>query len=180
MAYAAQYPKNIRALVLSASGGIDVTWKEYVLQNILSRLSITERQHYDFWNSPEQKAKDPVKADLEATRALVPAYIYHKEFVPEIEAALTNPNFSTPGVNELVWKSMETYDLKDAFKNFSAPVLIVDGRQDFLGELVPTRIHEAIPSSRLEFLNECAHYPWLDAPKEYFSLILDFLKPRNR
>src|SRR5262249_40047763 len=99
----------------------------------------------------------------------------HQKFVPQLEQALVNLNYYTPQINQLVWKSMANYDLKQALKTLKVPTLIIDGRQDFLGEAVPIVIHDAISDSRLEFLDECSHYPWLDSPKKYFSLITIFL-----
>ncbi len=175
MAYAVQYPQNIRALILSASGGVDLSWQDYSYHNMLSRLTQKSRNKIAFWTSPEQQKKDPTRSFLESTRLLVPAYIYHQKFVPKLVHDLANLNYSNPDINNLVWKSMEKYDLKGAFKNFQAPTLIIDGRQDILGEAVPIGIHNEIPNSRLELLDECSHYPWLDSPDKYFSLINDFL-----
>jgi proline iminopeptidase len=179
MKYASKYPLNIRALILSASGGVDLSWHEYVTHNMLSRLGLNARKKYKFWTSPEQEEKDLVGSSLEALRILVPAYIYHRKFVPRLEADLVNLNYYTPKVNQLVWKSMENYDLHGSLKVLNAPVLVLAGRQDILGEAVPIAIHDEIPGSKLEFIDKCAHYPWLDNPKRYFSLIEGFLRGMN-
>jgi proline iminopeptidase len=175
MAYASRYPQNIKSLILSASGGIDLSWQGYVTHNMLSRLNKKARKRYEFWISPEQEKKDPIGSALNALRILVPAYIYHQNFVPKLMHDLVNLNYYTPAVNELVWKSMEHYNMKGVFKSFQPPVLIIDGRQDILGEAVPMAIRDEFPTSRLEFLDECSHYPWLDSPDKYFTLIQEFL-----
>jgi proline iminopeptidase len=175
MTYASRYPDNVESLILSCSGGIDLSWKDYAQHNMLSRLNQKARLKYKFWTSPEQEAKDPIRAGMESFRLLIPSYIYHQKFIPRLERDLLNPKFETEGLNELVWKTMENYDLKDALKVFLAPTLIIDGRQDILGEAVPIKIHDTISNSKLEFLDECSHYPWLDSPEKYFSLIKDFL-----
>lgn len=175
MAYAVQHPHRLKSLILSASGGVDLSWREYSWHNILSRLSPQARADYVFWTSPEQIAKDQARAGLEAIRIIVPAYIYDQKFVPQIERDLTNPAYFTPALNQFVWKSMESYDLRLGLKKFLSPTLILAGRQDILGEAVPLAISQTIPNSQLEFLNQCGHYPWLDAPDKYFSLIQNFL-----
>lgn len=174
MSYAARYSQNIESMILSCSGGVDLSWREYVQENILSRLSKEAREKYEYWTSPEQQALDPVKADYEALKLIVPAYVYNQKFVPQLIHDLSN--YNTPNLNGLVWKTMQNYDLKGKFKSVQFPTLIIDGRQDFIGEAVPILIHQTIPNSRLEFLNECSHYPWLDTPDKYFALIADFLK----
>jgi proline iminopeptidase len=175
MSYAAQYPENIKSLILSASGGIDLSWSKYANHNMLARLSQKSRNKYKFWTSEEQMKKDSIKATLEALRLLIPAYVYNQKFVPQVEKNLVNLNYYTPEINKLVWKSMENYNLKGTLKNLSAKTLIIAGHQDILGEAVPLTIRHEIPNSRLEFLDECSHYPWLDRPNKYFSLISEFL-----
>jgi proline iminopeptidase len=180
MAYAAQYPYNVNALILSASGGVDLSWHDYVSHNMLSRLNQKSRQKYEYWTNPKVEKKNPVRADQEATRLLASAYVYNQKFAEEIATSLTDLKLYTPAINNLVWKSMEKFDLKGSFKNFLAPTLILAGRQDILGEAVPITIHNEIINSRLEFIDECSHYPWLDRPDAYFRLIDDFLSTVGR
>ncbi len=175
MAYASRFPENIKTLILSASGGVDLSWRQYALHNMLSRLSEEDRIKYKFWTSEEQKKKDPIKSYQESLRLLAPAYVYNQKFAPQIAETLTNLKFYTPKVNGLVWKSMKTYNLKGQLKSLRAPTLILAGRQDILGEAVPMAIHDEIPKSQLEFLDECGHYPWLDRPDRYFPMIEEIL-----
>jgi proline iminopeptidase len=154
---------------------MDLSWQEYAQHNMLSRLSQKSRDEYAFWTSPEQEHLDPDRAAREALRLLIPAYLYHQKFVPQLEKDLLNPNYSTPGLNQLVWKSMKAFDLKGTFAGFKAPTLIIDGRQDIMGEAVPMTIHQEIPNSILDFIDECSHYPWMDGLEEYFALITNFL-----
>ncbi len=179
MAYASKYPNQVRSLVLSASAGINLSWKKYIGANFLSKISPESREKVKYWEKIEEdqrkKKQDHQKANLEVMKLLVPAYVYNPKFIPQLEKDLPNPKVSNALVNHLIWRSAErTYDLKGAFKNFKAPTLIIAGRQDILGEEVPLTIHREIPGSRLLFLNECAHYPWLDQPAAYFSAIKDF------
>jgi proline iminopeptidase len=177
MAYASNYPENIEQLILSASGGIDLKSMEQVENNIQARLSKDKLKEYKFWTSRGQKKKDPIKAKLEALRVTASIYVYQQKFIPLIEKNLTNLDYYKPQVNQLVWKSMENekYNLSGAFANFKVRTLIVDGEQDFLGKEIPTQIKLNFPNSRLEILKQCSHYPWLDRPDEYFSLINSFL-----
>lgn len=179
MAYAAKYPKRVKSLLLSASGGIDLSWKEYVVANQLARLDARNLARYRFWTNPKQLEKSSPKARLEALRAVIPAYLFDKKFVPEVERALVNEKYYVPEVNDLVWNDLrrKKFDLKAAFKDFAAQVLVVDCRQDFLGEAVPMTIHASFPSSKLIFIDECSHYPWLEKPDSYFKILDEFFDP---
>lgn len=177
MAYAAKYPENIKALILSASGSINLEHMKQVEINTQAKLTKEALKKYKFWTSSEQKKRNAVRAKLEALRVTAPIYVYQQKFVSLIKKNLTNLEFYNPEVNQLVWKSMglNKYDLTGAFAKFKAPTLIIDGEQDFLGKSIPSEIHQNFPNSRLEILSECSHYPWLDKPKEYFALIDGFL-----
>ncbi len=175
MAYAAKYPDNINALILSASGSMNLKHMKQVESNIQAKLSAKALEKYKFWTSPEQKKRDPIKAKLEVLKITAPLYIYNQKYVPQIEKNLTNLEYYNPKVNQLVWKSMKNFNVTTAFTKFKVPTLIMDGEQDFLGKEILQEIHSSIPNSRLEILKECSHYPWLDKPNEYFALINNFL-----
>lgn len=175
-AYAVKYPENIEKLILTASIGVDVKPKEHTVANMLSKISDADKEQYHFWTSPAQKKKNLVLASVESLRLVIPTYAYQRKFVPELEKTLLNLQDYSPKVQELVMRSMGSgYNVRGAFKGFKAPTLIIACRQDFMGEEIPIVLKENIPGSRLEFLNECSHYPWYDKPKEFYKLINDFL-----
>ena len=178
MAYAAKHPERVEWLALSCSGGVDLSWQSYAQHNMLSRLTLEERQRYVYWTSEAQTQLDPEKADREATRVLVPAYLYRREFVPQIERDLTR--FGSSVINQLVWKSMAGLDLRSPLKRVQARALVMDCRQDILGEEVPMKIRDAIPHAELTFLDECGHYPFIEAPEAYFARIEAFARPTAR
>ena len=104
-------------------------------------------------------------------------YVYDPKYANEIAESLASKEYSFPKIGEFIWKDLKktNFDLKGKFKDFDVPTLIIDGRQDFLGEAVPLEIHKNIPNSKLVFLDKSSHYPWLDAPKEYFNAIEEFV-----
>lgn len=175
MGYAAKYPQNIKHLILSASGAINIKSMNHVTDNIKRRLNPKALKEFLFWTNPNEIKKDPTRAKLEVLRITAPVYVYQKKFIPVVEKNLTDLKNYNPHVNKLIWKSMATYNLTDAFKNFKVPTLIIDCEQDFLGKDIPAEIHRNFPGSEFRIIPQCSHYPWLDSPKEYFSLIDKFL-----
>src|SRR5690606_38485274 len=129
--------------------GMDLSWMEYGNENMLSRITIEARKEHEIWTSPEQMAKDPGKARLEALRIILPAYLYDQKYLPVIQEALLKPEYTSFEVNNLIWKNLSqtNYDLKNSFKDLQVSTLILAGRQDILGEAVPITIHQAIPGS---------------------------------
>lgn len=168
LAYAQRYPKKISSLILSASAGPDSSWKVYILENLLSRITPEARQKYHRLTKGKQHIK--------ALRQLLPGYVFNVKHVPLVEENLLDPRYYLPKVTDLVWKSLGSYDFSGTLTSFKAPTLIIHGRQDMLGEAVALRLKEEISHAKLVFFNECGHYPWLDQPKDYFTEISKHLK----
>lgn len=173
MLYAARHPERVRALLLSASGGIDLEFTRTLTANLRARLTDAERAVLD----GPRDGEDPAQTRRRRVAALAPAYVYHREHVPRVVEALTETSTYVPAVNALVFQDLRRigYDLRAALRSFHKPVLIVQGRQDFLGEETALQIHDAFPRSTLVWIDECSHYLWWDQPEQYFETLHTFL-----
>jgi proline iminopeptidase len=176
MFYAAEYPTRISKLILSASGGIDASFVGYVTPNVRMRLSDHNREKLDHWSDPDNIA-DPVEALNKRTEAFAEATVYDKSHVPDIVEALTVPGAYQNQINGLVWRDLlgKNYDLKPELQNFDKSTLIIQGRQDYVGDATAFRIHMTLPDSELFFINRSGHYMWLDRPEVYFNKLDTFL-----
>lgn len=177
MYYATKYPKRIKSLVLSHSGGIDLEFANSFAANRNLRLSQTERDSFAFWTNPKNVQKYPDYARIGMAKSMAPAYVYDKKNVPTVIEGMTELSRYEPQINALVWQDLRAinYNLREDLRTFKQPVLIVGGKQDLLGESTAYEIHMALPNSQLELMNECGHYGWLDQPVQYFRIIETFL-----
>lgn len=175
--YAARHPARVEALILSASGGINLEFTRGFSDRLRALLTEGEREALDRWSNPDRIAENPDQARRARTRAMAPAYVYRREHVPTVVRMLTEESGFEPAVNRLVWADLRRmgYDLSASMHTFRKPVLIVQGRDDFLGEAVPRDIHAAFPQSRLVLIDDCRHYLWLDQPDRYFTTLRAFL-----
>ena len=78
----------------------------------------------------------------------------------------TGKQIIPPNIDELVAK----------YKNITVPTLIIWGKQDKVispdaGEL----LHQAIPNSTLQTIDQCGHVPQEERPEETVPLVLNFL-----
>jgi len=68
-------------------------------------------------------------------------------------------------------------EITSQYKNISVPTLIIWGLDD---EVIPVKIglmlHEAIPRSRLELINDCGHVPQEEQPDETMRYISAFFR----
>jgi proline iminopeptidase len=172
--YATVYPNSINKIVLSSSGGIDLTLLK--TENLIERnLSKIEKDSMNYWNDKIEKGDTSHEARLGRGRAMAPAYVYDRKYVPIIAERLSQGNST---INGLLWSDMQkmNFDCKAKLKNFKNPVLIIQGKQDVISNQIGELAHKTIPNSKLILLENCRHYGWLDAREKYFSEVNSFLK----
>ncbi|MFC4749614.1 alpha/beta fold hydrolase [Flavobacterium branchiicola] len=172
--YATIYPNSINKLVLSSSGGVDLTLLKS--PNLIERnLNKVEKDSLDYWNDKIQKGDTSHKASLGRGRAMAPAYVYDSKYIPVIAERLTQGNSK---INGLLWDDMQkiNFDCKEKLKSFKKPVLIIQGKEDVISNEIGEIGHKTYPNSKLILLEHSKHYGWLDAREKYFSDINSFLK----
>ncbi|MCD0470156.1 alpha/beta fold hydrolase [Flavobacterium sp. JAS] len=172
--YATVYPNSINKLVLSSSGGIDLTLLK--TENLIERnLTKVEKDSMNYWNDKIEKGDTTHSARLARGRAMAPAYVYDKKYVPIIAERLTQGDSK---INGLLWGDMQkiNFDCKEKLKTFKNPVLIIQGKEDVISNQIGELANKTFPNSKLILLENCRHYGWLDAKEKYFADVNSFLK----
>jgi len=172
--YATIYPNSIDKLILSSSGGVDLSLLKG--ENLIEAgLSKIEKDSLNYWNDKIEKGDTTYAARIGRGRAMAPAYVYDRKFVPIIAERLTQGNST---INSLLWGDMQknNFDCKNKFANFKNPVLIIQGKQDIISKEIGEISLKAFPNSKMVLLENCKHYGWLDAKEKYFGTIESFLK----
>ncbi|WP_279615096.1 alpha/beta fold hydrolase [Desulfospira joergensenii] len=177
--YASRYPERIKGMILSSSGGIDLEVLNYVSANINIRLSEAEKESLKYWLEKIRQGDTGYDAKYKKGECLAPAYLYNKKFVPQVAERLAHTNLQ---INKLVFRNLHeiNFDCKETLRNFSKPVLIIQGRQDIVGDGTAFRAHSILRNSTVVFLNECGHYGWLDQKEQYIQEIDKFLASVNK
>lgn len=175
MAYAAAFPNRISRLVLASPGGMDLGFFSYFVDNILARLSSWERAAYAYWSDPARVAADPDRARREQVAAITPGYFWDRGPVPAFSDGLEQ--WFTPSVERLILQSMvaQPYNVRDAMRSFTAPTLIVQGRQDPLGDGLAVELAGVVPNASLTFVDRAGHFSWVEQPDAVFEPIRKFL-----
>lgn len=171
--YASKHPDCVKAMIQSSSGGMDLDLLGSI--NITSKLSRTENDSLNYYNSRIAEGDTTYKTLLGRGRFLAPAYLYNKKYVPIIAERLTQGNSA---INNLVWANLRSirYDVKEEMKSFHKPVLILHGSNDIVAREVAETAQNILPNSRLIILQNTSHYGWLEQPKQYFGEIESFLE----
>ncbi len=176
MAWATEHPEHVRALVLLGSGGPDFEFASWFNDNIAMRLRPEDRELGKKWRDSTLVAADPDQAALERFKAKVPGYFF------DHDAGVAARSMFAPGdyhlwVNAVLFDHMQRdgFDLKPALARCTAPVLVLQGRQDPVGELTAMSIQSAMPGAKVTFLERCGHLPWIEKPAEMYAALREFL-----
>ena len=132
-----------------------------------------------YWSEPSRRAADFERAEFERVRATAPAYFYDRKAALRYAAELRPDDFN-PHVLPAFVKAEPVLDLRPKLKAITAPVLLVQGRQDLAGEANIYEAYLLIKNSVLKFINKCGHMPWLEQPEQTWKIVNEFLDGQPR
>jgi proline iminopeptidase len=176
MAYAAAHPARVDALILIGSGGPTLEFTSWFGDNIEARMRPEDLEARRYWEQAVERGLDPDKGMTEAVRAITPAYFFDRkkglEFASQLKDGMMHMQ-----VNRLLFGDMaKGYDLRSGLGSLDRPVLIVHGHQDPIGVKTAEDIHRVIPKSQLEYISRSGHFPWLEQPDAFGSIVTRFLQ----
>ena len=174
LTYAGTHPDAVRAVVTIGSGPITFEYLGVFSDNQLARLGACELEVRDFWKDPAHESADSDRAAFERLRAAAIAYFYDRKKALQMAAEL-NPDDYNFRVPPAFLKAEGKYDIRPKLRTITAPVLLLQGRQDLAGEANVCEAHSLIRDSTLAFIDKCGHMPWLEQPEQTWKIVDEFL-----
>jgi proline iminopeptidase len=174
LAYGGAHPAAAKAIVTLGSGPISRDYLDVFAANQRMFLAPSDRELVELWSDPAVNARQPEQAAFERIRATAPAYFFDRAAALRYAAELQPSDFN-PRVLRAFVQAEPQFDLRPLLRSISAPVLLLQGRQDLAGEANLYEAHLLIKSSVLTFINQCGHMPWLEKPAETWKATDDFL-----
>lgn len=175
-AYAAAHPDRVGRLVLIGPGGPTLEFASWFLDNLAARQRPEDLRLIAYWDAAEKRGVDHEKAANERVRATTPAYFFDRAKGLAKAAGVPDGAFHAR-TNELLFGDLARgYDARPGLKLLKCPVLVIQGHQDPIGDLTAIQIRDTIPGSRIAFLNQCGHYPWVEQPDQLRKAVTEFLK----
>lgn len=173
--YTAAHPDRVTSLVLMSTPGPDMSWTSYASDNIQRALS------------PEDKAKVAEaqrKYSFDANALMyntfvanLPAYLYHRELAKDVVAVFKSDSVEGRTTGLVLGNlAQQGWNVTKALGKFTGPALILQGRQDFLGEGGAIRAARALPHSQLTFIERAGHMSFLDSPTQFYENLSKFLE----
>jgi proline iminopeptidase len=174
LAYGGSHPDAVMGIATLGSGPITRDYLQVFVDNQQSRLTPCDREVIELWSDPSQVAKSPERAAFERIRATAPAYFYDRKTALRYAATLEPADFH-PQVLGAYVSGAGNFDLRPKLRAITAPVLLLQGRQDLAGEANLYEAHLLIAGSVLRFIDKCGHIPWLEQPAETWRITDEFL-----
>lgn len=174
LAYAGTHPDSVQAIVTLGSGPITIKYLHVFIDNQVSRLAPSDLESIAVWTEAAQQPETAEQAQFEITRAIAPAYFYDRAKALRYAAKL-KPTDVHPEVTPAFLQAEAALDLRPLLKSITAPVLLLQGRQDIAGEANLYETHLLIKNSQLTFIEKCGHMPWLEQPEETWKITDAFL-----
>lgn len=177
-AYAAKYPQHISKLIFSSSGGLDLQFRDQIAERLLNNLSLQEQIRLQMYQLRQRSGDDSDSTRDILAQLRARAYVVDKSKAPLVAARLKVVDLK---INQLVFADLEKnhFDLKTQFKQFSAPVLVLQGENDIISTETAQTIAGSFSKAELVLLPQCAHYGWLDQPDLYYNAVFRFLKANS-
>jgi proline iminopeptidase len=173
VAYGGTYPDHVRAIVTIGSGPITSEYLTVMVENLKTRLCPSDMEVIQYWTEPSRHAANFERAEFERVRATAPAYFYDRKAALQYAKDLTPDEFNPYVVP--AFKAGGEFDLRPKLKAITAPVLLLQGRQDVAGEANIDETHLLIRNSVLKFINSCGHMPWLEQREQTWKIVNEFL-----
>jgi proline iminopeptidase len=175
-AYAANYPDHVSKLILIGSCGPGIDFLQPALDQLRSRFTEEDNERARIANEPARIASDPDLVASENLQASMPCLFADRKKGEAFRDSF-NGTFSTYGIFGAVMRSLakENYDLVPALRQLQAPALFIHGDYDHIPIEFPTKAAEAMPHARLERMERCGHFPWIEQPQRFFELIHGFI-----
>jgi len=94
-----------------------------------------------------------------------------------IDGIFATTEFNAQRNNYFVMRELLRYDVQTRLHEISVPSLIIGGAHDVhVSPNWSTMMAENIPNAQLAMMEHSGHFPWLDEPERFFSLITAFLR----
>ena len=176
MSYAIKYPGNVSTLALIGPGPLDLSGYELLRDNITSRASKEEKI---FMNRVEDSmangtvSKESVRA---FSRTFLRLLFFDALKVDSLSELIRSTSNNT--MQQLMLQDLYriNYNIKPGISRIDLPILVICGREDPVGLFSTFTIKELNKKAKIAWIEKSGHFPWVEQPDSFYSVLFDFLK----
>ena len=178
MNYAIKYPANVSSLILVGSAPADYKGQKAFADEFNKRTHSIKHKIDPLFNEKTLSALNKEQIN-DAYRDLFSVYFEEPSKVQKLTLDMSKES-AIGGFNVLSLMLKTTYFTPDcnlipALRRLTVPTLIIHGNQDIIPVDTAKTIQKAIQDSKVVYLNDCGHFPYIEKSNEFFSSIRSFL-----
>lgn len=176
--YGVEYPQYVEKIITIASSGTNHQFQEHFTQNILSKISMDDRRRMQ-----ELRIKDANKEATgmgEADMIFLKGYFYNPEKIPVLFAGIAPDELGSmfnPKFHNAYWANPDNpkFDIHVRVLKMTIPVRMIESWQDPCYDGRQWVLNEKLKDSKISFINESGHFPWIEQPEKFFELLRGFV-----
>ncbi len=180
-AYVAAHPDRVSSLVLLGDVGPDATSLIAASDNADRALTPEERAEEARMGGTSVEGPADDDAALKLFLIQLPAFFYSREAAMKAKELFptgclvgATENFVLPALLKDHW------DVSKSIGRYKGPAIVIQGRQDFLGESPVWKDKIAMPQTQIVFLERAGHIPWTEAAGPFYKALDAFLNRETK
>lgn len=178
--YAAAFPRRVERLVLVGPAGPRPGWQQPFLAEIERRHTPEQRRRIGEIDARIARTRDgALRAQLYRQRfnAALGSYVApaHRGREPQIASFSRLVNVQV--MRDVHESRLANPEWERGLAALAAPVTLIHGRQDPMPWRVVNDIGLLLPHARVVPLENCGHFPWLEVPDRFRTVLLEALPP---
>jgi pimeloyl-ACP methyl ester carboxylesterase len=179
---AVAHPDRVKGLVLfDTLGAIPDGGRAALSANLVARLRPPDRARLDAFVALEESGSEEPTLVAQILTTLWPSYSYAYDAVPAPRPLrLEVPLPGVPDTMSSVEAHWAARTLERGLPKLDLPALLIHGVADPLPSNASVETAALIPGARLELIEQCGHFPWLERPDDIRPLVEGFLSEAEK
>ena len=174
--YALTYPKSCGFLVLVDSAPANSQLDALNVKRREERLTPQDLMEMQKLTQSEAFQRRELGPLMEYLRISESVKFYNRELINELRFTLDAEKLEKlMWVGQLMDKYLSDYDIHSQLAAIERPTLILHGEYDTIPLEAAQRIQQQIKGSKLIALENCGHFPFIEAKGTFFKVVNDFI-----
>ncbi|MCO6496810.1 MAG: alpha/beta hydrolase [Chitinophagaceae bacterium] len=177
--YGVEYPQYVEKIITISSAGTNHQFQNHFSESILSKISMDDRRRMQ-----ELRSKDAGKEATgigEADMIFLKGYFYNPEKIPLLFGSISPEELGSmfnPKFNSAYWTNADNpkFDINEKVLKTTIPIRMIESWQDPCYDGRQWVLNEKLNNSKISFINESGHFPWIEQPEKFFPLLRQFLE----
>jgi len=178
MFYAVKYPDNLNSLLLVNSTPASAAWRNASFAMMGRRASPDDSIAQANLVRTEAFRQRSPRAMSDFFRILFRSSFYNRTYADSLTLTLDTSYTTKSRLMQHLNKdtTLLNYDVLRKLNVVHCPTLIISSTYDMVAQEANAKLQQSIPGSTQVVLDSCGHFPFIEAPRKFFSAVERFLK----